>query len=376
MSVYNGEQYLSQAIESILNQTFTDFEFLIINDGSTDSSHEILKEYSQKDRRIRIEDNGVNAGLIKSLNKGLKLARGLYIARMDADDISLPYRLEKQVAFMDTHPDVGICGSCAEIIGHYSGIITVPHDNNSIICRLPFQNSLIHPSVIIRKSILDKHGLIYDEQHIKAEDYGLWVSCIPHTHFANLPDVLIYYRVHINQESNLYNNEQLQTAHNIQKTLFNKLGIIPSQDEWILNDRLMHHQYLPSLSFIEGAASWINRLYKANLSKNIFPKQEFASILALLLFDACSDSTHLSLKTWIIFYKSQVSQFISFKTRADLFLRCCLGTKTLNMPPRIIQILRNDGIIALFKKVRDRIIRDLAKLFEKFPGKGFKNDKS
>ena len=114
MPVYNGERYLREAIDSILNQTFKDFEFLIINDGSTDLSVEIIESYA--DKRISLAHNGQNLGLITTLNRGFDLACGEYIARMDCDDISLPDRLEKQVVFMDNHPEIGICGSWVSAI--------------------------------------------------------------------------------------------------------------------------------------------------------------------------------------------------------------------------------------------------------------------
>jgi glycosyltransferase involved in cell wall biosynthesis len=121
MSVYNGEKYLRQAIESILQQTYTDFEFIIIDDGSTDSSREIIQSYD--DKRIRLVINEQNIGLTKSLNKGIRLAKGEFIARMDADDISLPQRFEKQVAYLDSHPEVGVLGTYANIIDHRGKII-------------------------------------------------------------------------------------------------------------------------------------------------------------------------------------------------------------------------------------------------------------
>ena len=109
MPVYNGEKYLKEAITSILLQTFDDFEFLIINDGSSDASVDIIQSF--RDPRIRLVHNDTNIGLIATLNKGLKLAHGKYVARMDQDDISLPRRLEKQTYFMDNNPDVGVCGT-------------------------------------------------------------------------------------------------------------------------------------------------------------------------------------------------------------------------------------------------------------------------
>ncbi|HAS7841575.1 TPA: glycosyltransferase family 2 protein, partial [Vibrio cholerae] len=116
MSVYNGEKYLGEAIDSILKQTFSDFEFIIINDGSTDKTLEIIKSYMKKDDRIVLVSRE-NKGLIVSLNEGLDLAKGQYIARMDADDISIKSRFEKQIEFLDSNPDIGVCGTWVEVFG-------------------------------------------------------------------------------------------------------------------------------------------------------------------------------------------------------------------------------------------------------------------
>ena len=121
MPVYNGEKYLRQAVDSILNQTFKDFEFLIINDGSTDKTLAILQEY--KNKRVKIINNKKNIGLTKSLNKGLKLAKGKYIARMDADDISLSNRLRKQIDFLDKHNKIGVLGTQMKIINNSNKIV-------------------------------------------------------------------------------------------------------------------------------------------------------------------------------------------------------------------------------------------------------------
>ena len=112
MAVYNAEKYLTEAVESILVQTFADFEFLIIDDGSVDGSAAILEDYAESDERVKVIHNSENLGLTKSLNIGLKLTQGKFIARIDADDVAVPERFEKQITFMDDHPDIGVCGSC------------------------------------------------------------------------------------------------------------------------------------------------------------------------------------------------------------------------------------------------------------------------
>lgn len=178
MPVYNGEKYLREAIGSILNQTFNDFEFLIINDSSTDSTREIILSYD--DTRIRLEDNEKNIGLTHSLNKGLRLAKGKYVARMDADDISLPDRLEKQLAVIENNTDVSIVACWIDIIDKnntYIGNWHADRENNSpeqIYYTLFFENCIAHSSVLFKKELALKIGG-YNESFRKSQDYELWI---------------------------------------------------------------------------------------------------------------------------------------------------------------------------------------------------------
>lgn len=159
MSVFNGEKYLREAIDSILTQTFSDFEFLIINDASTDRSREIILSYL--DPRIRLIDNEENIGLTRSLNKGIDLAKGKYIARMDADDVSMPERLEKQVRFMEENPDIAVLGSWAYGIdgtGRINAEFRTPICEEIIFKDLFFSNPLIHGSVMFDKKFVKNIG--------------------------------------------------------------------------------------------------------------------------------------------------------------------------------------------------------------------------
>ncbi len=159
MSVYNGERFLRDSVESILGQTFTDFEFLILDDGSTDSTCEILEEYANKDARIVLVRNDRNLGLTRSLNKGLRLVRGEYLARQDADDISLPKRLEMQVKFLDAHPEVGVVGSALEIIDENGN--TIPYGKHGEVIVTPLGILDVDPDVYIMVAILDTIGLFF-----------------------------------------------------------------------------------------------------------------------------------------------------------------------------------------------------------------------
>lgn len=195
MSAYNAEKYLNQAIESILNQTYDNFEFLIYNDGSTDKTAEIINSY--KDQRIIIV-NQENIGLTKTLNLALKKATGEYIARMDADDISEPDRFQKQIDFFLKNPEISLCGGQAKMIdeaGQFSSNYQVPLSDKEIKKMILKHNPFIHSAIMFKKSILNTTKG-YDESFRFAQDYELWTRVLEKFKTANLPDCLLKYRVH------------------------------------------------------------------------------------------------------------------------------------------------------------------------------------
>jgi glycosyltransferase involved in cell wall biosynthesis len=196
MSVYNEENYLNEAVNSILNQTFKDFEFLIINDGSTDRTEKILNSYA--DTRIKVIKNKTNIGLTRSLNKGLRIAKGKYIARQDADDISMPERLKVELNFLREHPNYGIVGSSIKIINEKNKIIRSviqPPQDKQIRELLKIDNCINHGSVMVRKTSLDEVGQ-YDENMLRSQDYELWLRISKKYLLANLPEFLYLWRKH------------------------------------------------------------------------------------------------------------------------------------------------------------------------------------
>jgi len=196
MPVYNGEKYLREAIDSILNQTHGDFEFIIIDDGSTDGTWAILNSYT--DQRIRLVQNVDNLGHTKSLCKGLALAQGVYIARMDADDVSLPERLAKQVDFLKTHSEIGALGTGVQIIdvaGNTFQTLQFPTQHGVLKWCLCFFCPIAHPSVMLRREIVERVGG-YNANMKHAEDYDLWRRLSSVTRLSNLQDVHLYLRKH------------------------------------------------------------------------------------------------------------------------------------------------------------------------------------
>ena len=267
MPVYNGEAYLRQAIDSIINQTFRDYELLIINDGSTDSSVSIIKEYN--DPRIRVIHNEKNLKLIASLNKGLEIARGEYIARMDCDDISLPQRLEKQVEFMESHRDVGLCGSWIQFIGKREGtILKYPTEDQVLRVKILFSNYFAHPSVIMRKEFLDKYHLKYSSDYIHVEDYKLWLECSKFFKIYNLGEVLLKYRMGHESISKRYSKEQKNNAMRIYRENLMSLGICDEDVLMVLVDqKRANKKQLQHIPAALNVAIDKNTIYNNNLLK-------------------------------------------------------------------------------------------------------------
>lgn len=222
MPVYNCELYIRDSIESILNQTFGNFELLIIDDASTDKTVNIIKRYN--DSRIKLIEKPENTGYTNSLNFGLSIAKGEYIARMDGDDISFPERFAKQVAFLDINQEVVLCGTAIKVIGT-DKVICYPEFHEFIKIELLKYNCIIHPSVMIRRSVLDYYFIKYDISKEPAEDYNLWTELLLYGKFYNFQEVLLYYRVHESQVTQKRNNDQIESSINAQIQLLDNLNI-------------------------------------------------------------------------------------------------------------------------------------------------------
>ena len=195
MPVYNSEKYLPQAVESILTQTFADFEFLIVDDCSTDGTAQILADYAQRDPRIKVFHQQHNLGVAGALNVGCRQAQGELIARMDADDVSLPTRFETQVRFLDDNPEIVAVGSWVKVIDaddRMSGMISPPTNSNVVRWKLITENCLIHPTVMFRRAEVAEQS--FYKIDIPGQDYELWARLSLSYPLANLSEVLLYYR--------------------------------------------------------------------------------------------------------------------------------------------------------------------------------------
>jgi glycosyltransferase involved in cell wall biosynthesis len=279
MAVYNAERYLEQAVRSILDQTYGDFELIIIDDGSTDGSPAMLKSFADGDRRLNVYRQP-NSGLITSLNKACGLARGTYVARMDADDISLPRRFEKQVQHLDARKEIGVLGTWIQDIGadgQPGPIWPLPTSPATIPWFLMFGNCLAHPSVMMRRELIQ--SLAYRTEAIHVEDYDLWIRASSMTGVANIPEVLLKYRILNQSVSSRHLAVQETQAAALQRGLRQQLlgtteAVEPVTAEMLLK---LYGAYRRKHSLDSGAESEIaldvlRRLYLSRELRQALPR--------------------------------------------------------------------------------------------------------
>ena len=293
MPVFNGEKYLTAAINSILRQTYTNFEFLVLDDGSTDKSVPIVQSF--KDARIRHIISHENSGIERTLNKGLKLAQGKYIARMDCDDVSLPHRLQCQVAFMEQNPEIGVLSAAIQILkyGHADKVRRWPATDDAIKIHLLFQNPLSHPVIMMRKETIDGFYYPFDCQY--AEDYRLWTILANHTKFANLPDILLHYRVHPNQIT-----KNLSFLSNSGEKKAREAYLTDLIEDISPEEVIIHHQISEKSRTLnlDNAKQWLEKLARINHEKAIFSHELFLSVLAMKWWKCCRNNKNAGLHTW------------------------------------------------------------------------------
>jgi hypothetical protein len=284
MPAYNSERYLKEAIESILHQTFRDFEFIIIADCSTDGTDAILNGYRQKDGRIRIYHQE-KKGLIYALNKGCSLAGGKYIARMDADDVSLPNRLERQVNYLEAHPEIGILGTGIQYLdeaGKLGESLQNPADPVTIGFYLYFANCIVHPSVMMRREIVSYLGG-YRTDALHAEDYDLWARACNVTKIANLPEVLLQLRLWRGSVSQLNLSQQNQCVVEIRCSMMARLLGPDASTDAILTPINMSRSFpIGMIRQIGTSAGQMFKLYMAYRKANSLDMKDSLKIARTL----------------------------------------------------------------------------------------------
>lgn len=325
MSVYNSSLYLKQAIDSVLNQTYSDFEFIIINDGSADESLNIIKSYS--DNRIKLLENDVNKGLIYSLNKGITEARGEYIARMDADDVCVNTRLEKQVEYMDSHTDIGVLSSdyysFNSISKRYMRSI---QGDSRIRTFLLFSATVCHPTLMIRKSVLETNGLSYSVSAKHVEDFDLWTRLALHTKFETINEALLNYRDHASQVSHIYSDVQKVNSDIVRQNYLDALNFSYTPAELDIHNLISSNKKITSKKDLKAIENWLTKLIEQNQRLRKFQVDDFNSVMAKVWIDCCGN-TNLGLYSYFKYLFSGLkkhqlsSSFLELKLLAKCLIR-------------------------------------------------------
>lgn len=278
LPVYNGEKYLGEAINSLLKQTYVDFELLIICEPSTDNSISIAQSYA--DKRCCVIQNRKRLGLVGSLNKGIRLAKGEYIARMDCDDICVPERLEKQVNLLNKYKWIGICGTAIKRFG--AGRVYYwkpPLSHEEIKATLLFESPLAHPTVMFRKEIFEKVKDTYSPSYKEAEDYELWVRFIDKTEIANIGEYLVNYRVHSTQKGTLGLGDKEIFAGKSRLVMIHKMGFNPTIEEFKCHELLSSPQLAKSSINYSNCLLYAEKLLVKNRESNFFRQEYLEKLL-------------------------------------------------------------------------------------------------
>ena len=326
---YNCEQYVYDAIKSIIGQTYTNFECIIIDDCSTDNTVEVIKSIT--DSRITLIQKPKNSGYTNSLNYGLSIAKGKYIARMDGDDVSLPTRFEKQVAVLENNSDIIVCGSVFKILDSQV-IIQAPEHHKDILLGLLKDSCIGHPTAMIRTSTLDKNSIKYNPNYEPAEDYDLWVRLSQLGKLYNIQEVLFLYRVHDNQVSITKKEIQRKSASLSRFNMLSQLGFNYTEIE--------KQAYIKQFSFIERlnfeelkALIYLNKKALAANSNSYFKSGKLKTILDAFQTEAINQyfKANKNYNPKFIWQFKQISEItvvnFSFQDIVKLFIKSLIYLK-------------------------------------------------
>jgi glycosyltransferase involved in cell wall biosynthesis len=327
MPVYNGEKYLEEAISNVLSQTFTDYELLIIDDGSSDSSVKIIQ--SIKDPRIRLIRNEKNQGVAYTRNVGLKEAKGEYLAWMDCDDLIEPNRLEVQINYLRENLEVGICGTALQRFGEGKPYISRKFLEPSLIkAALLFYNSLLSATTMYRMKMIREAKLTYNVKLAVAEDYDFFYDASFHFPIKNLDQVLYYYRASESSIMKVYTDrrQQLFDFHKmIYSKAFDKFDIPHLEKNFELHYSCASTELISSFSNLKEVYDWLIYLKNKNSKFKIYDENSFDKVLASVFFSVCKKSSSIGPQTFL-FYLNKKKSFIADESfpESKLLLRCLI----------------------------------------------------
>jgi len=322
MPVFNGERYLKDAVESILNQSYVHFEFIIINDGSTDSTTTILSQF--KDDRLKLVQFEENRGLVEALNHGFKLAQGNYIARMDADDVALPNRLLEQLKAMKQHPEWIACDTDYFL---YDGIKKIRSSSSlsgdELKVLLIFSTCFSHPSVMMKRSN-DFPLPIYEKAFKHVEDYRLWTQLAPLGQLGHLSVPLLLYRHHDGQISNNQRDTQLALNKQIRIDYLNHLGISLSETEWLSLNRVGNNEFITSVAELMAIEQCLSNLKEKLITKTHITPSAIVNVINKFWYDSCG-FTNLGWKAFTMYRHSNLANGAkTARSKWCLLLKCLI----------------------------------------------------
>jgi glycosyltransferase involved in cell wall biosynthesis len=323
LPVYNSQAFLKEAIESILSQSLKNFELIIINDGSTDNSESIIKSFM--DSRIVYLKNPENIGLIKTLNKAIAIAKGNYLARMDADDVAMKDRLDLQLkAFQENKNRVVVSSDHFLLQGNKETYIKNHTQSDELKAILLFSPCFAHPTVMI-KNIFVKENISYNEKYTHTEDYKLWTDLAICGEFYNINTPLLKYRSHPNQVSILNNSIQKQRSEEVRSLYLQKLGFVFSEEEFVTHNFIGNNVFINSIVELEKIEKWLLSLLNQNKKLKAFNQNQFQNIITKFWYDSCGYSC-LGLKAFLFCFGSEIliGQKVSFNTRFRLLGKCII----------------------------------------------------
>ena len=302
---HNPGKYFSGAIDSILSQTFDDFELLLLDDASDDGSSEVASDFANRDSRIRIIRANSNLGLSRQLNRGIEESTGDFIARMDADDFALPNRFENQLSVFKTNPDIGICGCLVDEIsqtGEETGYRwDLPTNHDQIVSLQFIRCGFNHPSVMFRKSVLIDHSLRYREDFKVAQDYELWIRLLQHANGYNIQEPLLKYRRFPEQLSQASSPRKLEEVSEIRGQILKLIGVENSEQSQTMHNRFCDDQWVQDVSWFKQLIEWLNMVYQTNLRTGAMPRKAFGQLLADRLYMQCHMATGRKFSGYRIF---------------------------------------------------------------------------
>lgn len=313
--VYNAQQYLAEAIQSVLSQSHTNLELKILDDGSNDKSVAVAKSFN--DPRVAVLASAENLGPAYRLNQGIAMAKGEYISIMHADDIMHKQKLEKQLIFFKNNPKVSVCGCNVQLISGSSSIWMYPENDQECKDLLLLSVPFAHPTVVFKKSGIHHHQPLYNENMTAAEDYDLWVKLAGKCCFGNVQEVLLNYRIHPWQSSSTRKEIETKNMDTVRKLIVQNLfKIEKAQDILSCYNSLYHYQNIATEDVLHG----VTLLWKANKRNKMFGKPALRGRLKHIVYEKLSPLTFWQ-KMTLIFFMPALFEISFFKSMMRIFFR-------------------------------------------------------